>query len=41
MSSSTQPVAAPDRSAQQVPATPAPAPQSKPFTIKIQSNIPG
>lgn len=37
---STQPVVVPDRSAQQAPATPAPRPESKPFTIKLQGGIP-
>lgn len=40
-SPSTQPVAVPDQSEQQVPANPAPAPASKPFTIKVQGGIPG
>jgi len=39
-SSSTQPVSVPERSEQQVPATPAPVPASKPFTIKMQGTIP-
>lgn len=40
-SPSTQPVAAPEQSTQQVPASPAPRMEPKPFTIKVQGHIPG
>lgn len=37
---STQPVVVPDPAPQQAPTAPAPHPESKPFTIKIQTGIP-